>query len=310
MGRRQQQTIERHIVNAFHCLIRLIAFCGVLFQFGRLELEFIHQHQHNGSSHDAFVSPNMSPWLSRDAKTIVTNGRSPEQEEEVFEIVTTDYGWTSHAKKNSSRRIVTGEFFRSILAHPRYNASANWSDLEKHPDPSRRLIIFMDVDTCLEMNYPIYGRKDWRVNMEDGHPAREWNALFEDNCPLIARASNSPALLANPHSRLIILDCSGGTHLQLRSMCTGENNTSMFLNNDQVTVAYTSVNKHTVRPTVDIGLPPPAIKHASLSDEGRTSLRLCEKRKYLFSFQGRDVSCCISVLLHRMQGNILSLSLL
>ena len=201
MGRRQQQTIERHIVNAFHCLIRLISFCGVLFQFGRLELEFIHQHQHNGSSHDAFVSPNMSPWLSRDAKTIVTNGRSPEQEEEVFEIVTTDYGWTSHAKKNSSRRIVTGEFFRSILAHPRYNASANWSDLEKHPDPSRRLIIFMDVDTCLEMNYPIYGNKDWRVNMEDGHPDRVWNALFEDNCPLIARASNSPALLANPHSR-------------------------------------------------------------------------------------------------------------
>lgn len=168
----------------------------------------------------------------------------------------------------------------------------------------------MDVDTCLEMNYPIYGRKDWRGNMEDGHPDREWNALFEDNCPLIARASNSPALLANPHSRLITLDCSWGTHLHLRSICKGENNTSMLLNNDQVTVSYTSVNKHTVRSTVDIGLPPPAIKHASLSNEGRTSLRLCEKRKYLFSFQGRDVSCCISMLLHRMQGNILSLSLL
>ena len=71
----------------------------------------------------------------------------------------------------------------------------------------------------------------------------------------------------------------------------------MFLNNDQVTLSYTSVNKHTVRSTVDIGLPPPAIKHASLSNEGRTSLRLCEKRKFLFSFQGRDVSFCIRVLL-------------
>lgn len=117
MGRRQQQTIERHTVNASHFLICLIAVCGGLFQWGRLELEFIHQHQHNGSIHDdAFVSPNMSRWLSRDTNTILTNSRSYiQEEEEEFEIVTTNYGWTSHTMKNTSRRIVTGEFFRSIL---------------------------------------------------------------------------------------------------------------------------------------------------------------------------------------------------
>ncbi len=208
------------------------------------------------------------------------------QVQEEFEVVTTNYGWTTPTGKNSSRRILTGEFFRSIVEHPRYNASA-WADLERHPDPSRRLIVFMDVDTCLEMNYPIYGAKNWRLNMDDGHPDREWNALFEDNCPLIARASKSPALLANSDSRLIILDCSGGSHLHLKIACEGDE--SMF-QNDQVTVAYVSVNKHTVRPNLDVGLPPPAIKHANLSKEERSSLKLCEKRKYVFSFQGRDVS--------------------
>jgi hypothetical protein len=102
----------------------------------------------------------------------------------------------------------------------------------------------------------------------------------------------------NPHARLITLTARGGTHLHLRSICKGENNTSMFLNNDQVTVAYTSVNKHTVRPAVDIGFASnPQSSMQVSATRGRTSLRLCEKRKFLFSFQGRDVSFCIRVLL-------------
>lgn len=266
--------------------LRLLAFCGVLLQLGWLELQFKHQHD-DRSSVIIFRLPSAtnSSWLSNDENNNTTSIRSSMQQEE-FEVVTTNYGWTTQAGKNSSRRILTGEFFHSIIAHPRYNASA-WADLEKHPDPSRRLIVFMDVDTCIEMNYPIYREKNWLLNMDDGHPDREWNAIFKDNCSLIARASRSPALLANPNSRLIILDCSGGSHLHLKSVCEGDK--SMFQNN-QVTVAYVSVNKHTVRPNLDIGLPPPAIKHANLSKEERSSLRLCEKRKYIFSFQGRDVS--------------------
>ncbi|KAL3761294.1 hypothetical protein ACHAWU_010207 [Discostella pseudostelligera] len=228
--------------------------------------------------------PNSS-WQSKDESTTITNLFVVQN----FEVVTTNYGWSStsthDAGKNSSRRIVTGEFYRSIISHLRYNASA-WADLEKHPDPSRRLIVFMDVDTCLEMNYPFYGTKDWLVNMEDGYPDRYWNSIFEDNCPLIARASNSPALLANPDSRLIILDCSGGSHLHLTKACAGDNST---FQNDQVTVAYISIDKRRVRPFLHTGLPPPAIKYANLSEVERSSVKMCKYRKYLFSFQGRDV---------------------
>lgn len=236
--------------------------------------------------------PNSS-WLSKDEYATITSSFVVQD----FEVVTTNYGWSSSTHdtgKNSSRRIVTGELYRSITSHPQYNASA-WADLEKHPDPSRRLIVFMDVDTCLEMNYPFYSTKDWLLNMEDGYPDRYWNSIFEDSCPLIARASKSPALLANPDSRLIILDCSGGSHLHLTKACQGD--TSMF-QNDQVTVAYISVDKRIVRPFLDTGLPPPAIKYANLSEVERSSLKMCKERKYLFSFQGRDVSFMSPLYLH------------
>ena len=49
-----------------------------------------------------------------------------------------------------------------------------------------------------ESNYPVYGAVDWKVNMEPGHPEL-----------MIKRAATSPALKANPDSRLVILDCSG-----------------------------------------------------------------------------------------------------
>ena len=72
-----------------------------------------------------------------------------------YEIVTTNYGWTTTASKNFTRRILSGEFFRAVLSHPNYNKSA-WQDLEEHPDPTRKLAIFLDVDTCLENILPMF----------------------------------------------------------------------------------------------------------------------------------------------------------
>eukprot|EP00985_Skeletonema_marinoi_P008693 scaffold3965_cov154-Skeletonema_marinoi.AAC.2 len=43
---------------------------------------------------------------------------------------------------------LSGQFFRAVLSHPNYNKSA-WQDVEEHPDPTRKLAIFLDVDTCL-----------------------------------------------------------------------------------------------------------------------------------------------------------------
>ena len=52
------------------------------------------------------------------------------------------------------RRLANGMMFYNInnIIH---NSSA-WSDLEINPDPNRKIFVFMAVETCIEMNYPIY----------------------------------------------------------------------------------------------------------------------------------------------------------
>jgi hypothetical protein len=99
------------------------------------------------------------------------------------------------------------------------------------------------------------------------------------------RAASSPALLANPDSRLVLLDCSGSRNTYLKSMC--KHNPTIF-QNDQVIVAYMSADEASTR-TIDIGLPPPAIKPVDLAIHERYLIQQqpCHKRRYLFSFQGR-----------------------
>lgn len=124
-----------------------------------------------------------------------------------YEITTTNYGWNTPQSSSFSRRILSGEFFNATLAHRRYNASA-WSDLHINPDPNRMIIAFMDIDTCIESNYPIYGAQNWKVNVESGHPVlgKSIVSLPAESCEYLRRAVSSPALRSHPDSRLILLD--------------------------------------------------------------------------------------------------------
>lgn len=204
-----------------------------------------------------------------------------------YEITTTNYGWNTPAGRSFSRRILTGELFNATLAHPRYNASA-WDDLERNPDPSRRIIAFLDLDTCIESNYPVYGAGNgWKVNMEANHPAptKSMVDIVPGSCEYIRRAVASPAMTANPDSRLVLLDCCGVEKFRLRSVC-GRGDPSLFSNN-HVIVGYYSVEKANTRPLFDVGLAPPAIKPVSLTNSERDDIKSCKKRKYLFSFQGK-----------------------
>ena len=85
---------------------------------GWLELQFKNQHETSG----AFLPTTMTTA----AASFPTNSSVQVQE---YEVVTTNYGWTTPEGKNSSQRIVTGEFFHSVGLHLRYNASA-WTDLD------------------------------------------------------------------------------------------------------------------------------------------------------------------------------------
>ena len=206
-----------------------------------------------------------------------------------YEITTTNYGWTSswastQTSKSFSRRFLTGEFFSATQAHLRYNASA-WLDLESNPDPIRQIIAIMDVDTCIELNYPFYGGREWWRNLEFSKRDEKFHSVVRDSCDYIAQAAQSPALKANASSRLVILDCSGSRRFYLHKTCS---NPGIFDNN-QVIVAYMSVDKESVRSkkAISVGLPPPAIKSVDMTTEDRNGIDTCQKRRYLFSFQGR-----------------------
>ena len=203
-----------------------------------------------------------------------------------YEVVTTNYGWNTPQSASFSRRILGGELFNATLAHPRYNASA-WADLEVNPDPERRIIAFMDVETCIESNYPVYGAADWKVNVEPGHPelTKSIVRIVPESCQYIKKAANSPALKANPDSRLVVLDCSGVEKVRIRHACSHD--PEIFKNDQVIVVAYMSVEKSGLRPFFDVGVVPPAIKPIDLTIAEREAIQSCEKRKYLFSFQGR-----------------------
>ena len=82
---------------------------------------------------------------------------------------------------------------------------------------------------------------------------------------------------------MVILDCAGVRQFQLQYAC---NDPSVF-QNVQVIVAYYCIEKWNVRPFIDVGLSPPAIKFVNLTTSDRDAIQSCQKRKYLFSFQGR-----------------------
>ena len=241
---------------------RLLAFLGIVLRWHYLEKDDVIQRQLEQTEEN--LSSNVLPK---------------------YEIVTTNYGWNTPAWSNFSRRIVTGEFFNATLSHDMYNSSA-WAHLEQHPDSSRRVVAFMDIDTCLELNYPNYG-VNWWSNVEKEYLVHEkFKDVVVKSCDYLKKAATSPALLANPDSRLVVLDCSGARRLYLMNVCGQDK--SIFAN-DQVIIAYLSVKELDIRSSIDVGLPPPALKPIHLPAYERYQLQICQKRKYLFSFQGREV---------------------
>ena len=223
-------------------------------------------------------------------------------EDDDFEIVTTNFGWTTPDRFNFSRRKISGEFFDAVLSHPRYNASA-YGDLEANPDPSRRVVIFLDVDTCIEGNYPVYSAS-FSVNSDwTRHEREKPYEILDRSCGHIRRAAESPVLRANRHSRLLLLDCGNGPLYRLMDVCNreaAEARKSQFrdadrhehwgdvLDNPQVIIAYYGVARAHARWHYDIGLPPPAVRPVRLLPHERYELgTLCRRRHYTFSFEGQ-----------------------
>jgi hypothetical protein len=211
-----------------------------------------------------------------------------------YDVTTTNFGWTTPNDLKFPRKLISQEFFEAVQAHPKYNRTA-WSDLEDNPDPTRIIVAFLDVDTCDETNYPIYNNIDWRINSDTKHGRFVGKQISNIKlaCKYIKRAMESKALSANPHNRLILLDCSGMVHRSglSKKVCRKMFRTKTFSTSNQTLIAYRSISFRHVREGLDMGLPPPAIKPVTLSKSDRDSIRSCNAtrtRKWLFSFQGRS----------------------
>ncbi|CAB9524859.1 Exostosin-1 [Seminavis robusta] len=210
-----------------------------------------------------------------------------------YEITTTNYGWNTPADLNFSRRIVTSEFFNATKQHSHYNASA-WADLEANPDPNRTLVVYLDVDSCFDFLYPKYVGNKWWVNAEGEawgrHSGGGYKKPIQQSCQYIWRAAQSPALTANPKSRLVVLNCFGFRKDNLKQICgrqDGQFSKDIVQNNHQVVFASYSETKSNARPNHDLGLAPPAVKPVDLTAQDRADIEDCRPRKFLFSFQGR-----------------------
>ena len=149
-----------------------------------------------------------------------TRARLAELEEE-FEITTTDFGWTTSEDLKFGKRQFSSEVFDAVQAHHRYSPDA-WREVNANPDkyPDRKLVVFLDVDSCNENCWPLYG-VSWWLNADTANNRTSGNGFkgpVQESCKYIVKAAQSPALAANPRSRLFVLDCGPPTMVTDKSV--------------------------------------------------------------------------------------------
>ena len=260
-------------LNTFATLVIVIVFC-LLQEENNLKLYLTVQQ----NDVDGTTATNAAPITPKDSKGDETMKN--------YQLVLTDYGWNTLESLQYPRRIVETQYYEAIKSHSRFNSSG-WTNYDFAASPP--LIVFLDLETCLEENFPKYlgGLDTWATNMDvtDGRSTGKelrYGQYHSRTCTYIKRAAEDARLRANPLSRLVVMDCIPRTW----KMCNTESDRLRILK--QVSMAHLSIHDAEVRPGVDFGLPPPAIAFGTLNVTEQENL--CSKRrKYTFSFRGRQI---------------------
>ena len=187
------------------------------------------------------------------------------------EITFTRYGWFHPDRQKGlkvARTFTAKDFMEAVIAHERYNESA-WEDLEKNPDPHRPIFAFLDIDTCMDINWPKFGG-GYEMNSDTaGGRQTTKSSDFRAICPLVERALKSPAMAA-PESRLFVLSCEGNG--PKRAKCTGiDRNEKVFA---KLVVGHVSAHKDQTHGH-DFGIPPLPVKPVSLNQTQLNAIRSC-----------------------------------
>jgi len=216
----------------------------------------------------------------------VNDKEKPARETKKYkEITYTRLGWFQKDAEQGlqfGRTLAGKDLMEAVLANPRYNASS-WDDLELNPDPTRRIVAFLDVETCNELHWPRFGQ-DFKLSsdLEGGRRNSNGGAIHSNACKYIEKALRSPAMSA-PESRLVVMNCGEG--IWDGGCNSATRNESIF---GKLAIAHRTSHKSQAHTENDFGLPPLPVKPVWLNQTRLDNIRECnDSRRYKFSFVGR-----------------------
>jgi Exostosin family len=276
------------------------------------------------------------PWLMMDvappaggaapARAAFTRGKSAKTQRPrppPFKVLLTNFGW-NHPDQgiglNVTRTIRSRELLLGTVNHPYFDPidwdemnrrvveRSNGTDNDDGNDDPTRYYVFMDVETCYESNYPIYGGGFGR-NL-DTIRGRAGKGRFKVDFPnhgSIGKVLSSPLFRYNPNrTKLVFLDCFGDSPAWHRRKAM----MSKQLGFVSISAAYSRIDN-----TSDQGMPPPPVNPIVLTADELRDIATCNaesNRSYLFSFVGSVRNSVRAKLtrLHNKSIGVISLPLM
>lgn len=212
-------------------------------------------------------------------------------------ITWTNFGWNHPTKSvglTYSRSLRSKDLMEGMQSHRWYDSSAWQRLVDGTADPHRPYYIFLDLESCVEQSWPNYGH-NWDGNVDtEFHRNPNLNGTgTEDYCQHLPEVMAVVAVY--PWAKIIVPDCRGDGPPR----CMTKNATL-----DVSLASISARQSHRIRPSIDQGLPPPAVNPSNLTEAQVHDIHTCQSernRTYLLTFSGNFRHPCRKAMkqLHR-----------
>lgn len=200
-------------------------------------------------------------------------------------LLLTKYGWNQrnqYSGRGWGRSMRQRELLYALINHPWFHPTA-WQDIYEgrmEISNSTRYYVFLDLETCGDKNYPVYG--DRVRNMDQiGKRGRRGGDSHEEE---IKDALES-AVMKNPGSKIVIFDCNG----YVRTKQIENQFWRRDWNKDERLVLVSLSANHSQHLPGDLGLSPPPCQKCELSTEQIHRILECtdeDSRPFVITFSG------------------------
>lgn len=144
-------------------------------------------------------------WIFRNSSKNQESVRVNDEKKKEIQITFTHYGWHSSNGFHFPRVKATRQMYDAIVEHERYNESAFANATGEFP-----YYVFLDVETCGEINWPVMGGQSRPELFSDTENGR---AMFEQiywkYIRMVVHKTLSSLAMSHPDSRLIVINCKG-----------------------------------------------------------------------------------------------------